>query len=68
MRLCSKCNKEMIEDLNLMGGLHGEKIEVSNRFPKGNSNKITVKAAVCSKCGNISFYTNDIKNIQKISK
>lgn len=48
-----------------MGWLHGEKIEISNRFTKGNSNKITVKAAVCPKCGNISFTQMILKIYKK---
>lgn len=68
MKICSECNTQMIENLNLIGGFHGEKIQLSNRFPKGNVNKITVKAAVCPGCGNINFYTDDIENVKKIVK
>lgn len=68
MRICSECNTEMVHGLNLIGGFHGEKMQLSDRLPKGNMNKITVKAAVCPKCGYIFFYTDDIENVKKIAK
>ena len=62
MRKCLECRTEMIEDLNLLGDFHGEKIKLGERLP----NKITIRAAVCPECGKIELYTVDMQNVRKL--
>lgn len=65
MRKCLRCNKEMIEnlDIKIEGAAYGIKITEEGLF-KGNLGK--VKCAVCKECGYVETYIDDISKIKKL--
>lgn len=66
MRKCLRCQKEMIEDLDVFvsNGAYG--IDVREKgLLKGTLGKI--KCAVCPECGYIEMYIQDTTKIKKIA-
>ncbi len=67
MRNCLRCEKEMVEDLDIKveGAAYGVKVTEQGIF-KGNLGK--VKCAVCPECGYIEPYIEDPSKIKINSK
>lgn len=64
MRRCEECGVDMIDNMYLMGGFHGERIKLGKTLPK----KIDVKAAVCPVCGKVELYTDDLKVVKGLKR
>ncbi len=59
MRVCTRCNTQMIEnyDLNVEGKLYG--VELSNKERDESLKKRNdIKVAICPRCGELSLFTN----------
>lgn len=65
MRVCIRCQKEMIEKIepNVVGGLSGIELKYGKFFKK-NIGKII--CAVCPECGYVENYIKDTKKLKKI--
>jgi len=66
MRKCSRCNVEMVEDLDIKveGAAYGIKVTQQGIF-KGNLGKF--KCAVCPECGYTENYIEDTTKIKKLA-
>ena len=64
MRMCIRCECEMIEnfDVKVEGAAYGLKITQQGIF-KDNLGK--VYAAVCPECGYLEFYLKDVSKMKK---
>ena len=65
MRICLRCNIEMVEDLDIKveGGAYGIKITQQGIF-KDSLGKF--KCAVCPECGYTETYIQDTNKIKKL--
>jgi len=67
MKKCLKCQSDMVEGLNILSTM-GSELQLANRFPKGQMNKVKVKVYVCPQCGYIELYTEDLENLKHLTK
>lgn len=57
MKRCSKCQGELIEDLNVTAqGVY--EVAVSHKKRLLNPHRAKVKAALCPVCGDVTFYVD----------
>jgi len=55
MKICSKCNNELIDDLEVNAqGVYEVAISYKNRTLGNQRGK--VKSTLCPKCGDVAFY------------
>ncbi len=68
MRMCTRCNIEMLEgfDIKIDGGGYGLGLVAKHKMFGSRLGKPSV--AVCSQCGEISIYMEDIEKIQDVEK
>ena len=64
MRICIRCEREMIENLDVKveGAAYGLKVTEQGLF-KNNLGKVHV--AVCPECGYLEFYLDDVSRLRK---
>lgn len=67
MRNCLRCEKEMVEDLDIKveGAAYGVKVTEQGIFKESLGK---VKCAVCPECGYIEPYIEDPSKIKKTAK
>lgn len=67
MRKCIRCNREMVEDLDVKveGRADGIKVTQQGIF-KENLGKL--RCAVCPECGYTEIYIQDTSKIKKLDK
>lgn len=67
MRNCLRCEKEMVEDLDIKveGGAYGLKVAEQGML---NGNLGKVKCAVCPECGYMEPYIEDPSKIRRPAK
>jgi len=64
-RICNQCGAEMIEDCEIGMRWKIEEIIISKEFRGFFSNKkAKLKAAVCTSCGNVTFYIDEYKEFK----
>jgi len=66
MNKCSRCNEELIKDLEV----HAEssyQVEISYKKRISTAHRAKVKAAVCPVCGEVTLYLEE-KELNKIIK
>ena len=71
MRHCTRCQAEMITnfDLNISQDSRLKLVyECDDPNKPGKVSIADVNIAVCTKCGNIEFYTNDLQRINEVKE
>ena len=64
MKKCIRCNQEMVENLVVMNGGNGYQTVVS--VPGIILTELgNIRAAVCTKCGYLETYIDDLENFNK---
>lgn len=70
MKICSKCNCELVDDLEVTAqGVYEVGISYKKRISSNHRGK--VKSTLCPNCGDVSFYLDKeaieliIKDVQK---
>ncbi|MFI3173654.1 MAG: hypothetical protein R3Y53_00450 [Bacillota bacterium] len=68
MRMCTRCNIEMLEgfDLKIDGGGYGLNLIAKHKM--FGSRLGVPNVAVCSECGEISIYLEDVEKIKEVEK
>lgn len=66
MRICGRCQSEMIEGLDIKVHGHGYGVEIATGTGLFTYSLGKPKVAVCRKCGEISLYVENIEDIDKV--
>ena len=71
MRMCIRCNTEMLEGLDISATMNSDKLrvtrpETSGMLPKNYFGEL--KAAVCPQCGYVETYLSRLDKIQQYDK
>ena len=71
MRMCIRCNTEMLEELDIRATMNSDKLrvtrpETSGMLPKNYFGDL--KAAVCPQCGYVETYLSRLDKIQQYEK
>ena len=68
MRMCIRCNAEMVENCGIKVEGHAYRVILIDDERKWWGGRIdTPKVAICPKCGEVSLYIEDVEQLRKLA-